>query len=612
MKHSRIRSESYSQMSFLQLWQQIAGRWQTYLVLGFQIIVTILPLIFVQAWDALVMNAVLITLLFVNLTPVNAKWEPWNEINSNAYLVAMKGNINLRKADDASAAVMIASNGTRLQYIGIRLEKELLRSRIMDWWINVTGREEVEGIREEGLLEGEEFRKKPVAAIIGKHDETGRWIRDNDVEPVKKLLRFEQWKSEPGSTDDDQSTGKSQSDHNDRLPVIVLPLFATPKFHDYFQMVLLIQDSSTGASNSDFSVESFLFHNHLLAELSSWYKDGEPDGRGYGFGRKEEEPVSELVELVHKSQIDDSIHQVEYIQNRGLWSPFAKWNDWLLETVYSIEREKESIYDIETILERLQRIQHKYQSCADTHIISVILQTLSWVGNDTDEEWTEIAAMVDHPRLELVKLMKTNVGSDDGKTWWSNFAWMPTLSAYLGVLCLWKACRIVPEYKRLLASSSSNGKSTDHPDLSQVRSVICTLWEIAVAGIHQGLHAVTVPYGQTIDCSKAEGKISGTYNNRYAASFKEPGVLVAALLAKKSEPLEDLANRHEIVSQLAYESAKIRSFPNGLDSSTLTPKLAERDYHTGLAYAYELMFRLSTAQLAFSSLITLKEVIEIV
>lgn len=234
-------------------------------------------------------------------------------------------------------------------------------------------------------------------------------------------------------------------------------------------------------------------------------------------------------------------------------------------------------------------MRHEFASGHDSHLLAGGLLTMSTTGRDMDQRWTSLATAVDHPRLNLVEEIR-NAQDDSAQWWWRGFLWLPTLPAYLGYLCLWRARRSLDEAVR--EPSGEAGQ------------IFQEQWKVG-AGIRQGLHLVTVPIGATLQTGTAP---SGQAE-LYYGSHKEPGVLAASLLQDLDGLPPQQTNRHRILSSLAERALRRGSFPDGLEASTLTPKLQEGDGHTGMALAYELFFRPSTAQTAYSFLIALKEII---
>lgn len=569
MAQSRTRSETFARASLRSLVTQLVGRWPGILLAAAQCAVSFGVMIYLQAWDAMVLNAVLLFLLVTDLLPVNARWEAWNELTQDTKVVAFRSNMNIRLADDPQCAVLVTPVEGRLEYVGIRQPALLERSRVLDWWQQVTA----SGPETTALVQPESGDPgKGVLTLLGAHSDNGRWICDNG-DPVEQrhvvLVRL---------APDEEPVGPG---------ALSLPVYGTPQFHAMLHVALQLQDHSTGASNADYCRETFLFHSHLLGELSSWYSDGEPDGReGNGFGGAAVRPAGELLNVGAPAATD---HVVTYAQGLALWQEPQRWNAWVVAHIAN-DPQYAITHEMADIVDRLRPMRHEFASGHDSHLLAGMLSLMSTTGRDMDESWTTLAKMVDHPRLELLNVLE-DADERSARWWWRGFLWLPTLPAYLGYFCLWRACRSLDE-------------AAEDP-ASEAAQVVRELWKVGVTGIRQGLHLVTVPIGDTVQTGTAD---SGEAQ-LYYGSHKEPGVLAASLLSDLDGLPQAQKNRHRVLSDAAARALRRGGFPDGLEASTLTPALADRDGHTGMALAYELFFRLSTAQAAYSFLIALKEIV---
>lgn len=282
-------------------------------------------------------------------------------------------------------------------------------------------------------------------------------------------------------------------------------------------------------------------------------------------------------------------HVVTYAQGLALWQEPQRWNAWVVAHIAN-DPQYAITHEMADIVDRLRPMRHEFASGHDSHLLAGMLSLMSTTGRDMDESWTTLAKMVDHPRLELLNVLE-DADERSARWWWRGFLWLPTLPAYLGYFCLWRACRSLDE-------------AAEDP-ASEAAQVVRELWKVGVTGIRQGLHLVTVPIGDTVQTGTAD---SGEAQ-LYYGSHKEPGVLAASLLSDLEGLPQAQKNRHRVLSDAAARALRRGGFPDGLEASTLTPALADRDGHTGMALAYELFFRLSTAQAAYSFLIALKEIV---
>lgn len=569
MTQGRTRSETFARASLRDLVTQLVGRWPGILLVAAQCAVSFGVMVYLQAWDAMVLNAVLLFLLVTDLLPVNARWEPWNELTQKTKVVAFRSNMSIRLADDPQCAVLVTPVAGRLEYVGIRQPALLELSRVLEWWEQVTA----SGHETTTLVQPTSGdAEKGVLTLLGPHSDNGRWIRDNG-EPVERrnvvFVRL---------APDAEPVGPG---------TLALPVTGTPQFHAMLRVALQLQDHSTGASNADYCRETFLFHTHLLGELSSWYSNGEPDGRnGNGFGGAAVRPAAELLKVDAPAATD---HVVTYAQGLALWQEPQRWNAWVV-AVIADEPEYAITNETADIVERLGRMRHEFASGHDSHLLTGMLSLMSTTGKDVDESWSALARAVDHPRLDLLNVIE-NADEETARWWWRGLLWLPTLPAYLGYFCLWRACRSLDE-------------AAEDPDGEAAR-IVRELWKIGATGLRQGLHLVTVPIGDTLQTGIADNEEA----QLYYGSHKEPGVLAASLLRGLDGLTRAEKNRHRVLSDAAAQALRRGDFPDGLEASTLTPALADRDGHTGMTLAYELFFRLSTAQAAYSFLIALKEII---
>lgn len=337
MLQSRSRSEVFSRTPLRGLVVQLVGRSAAVFLAAGQCALSFGVMVYLQAWDAMVLNAVLLFLLITDLLPVNARWEPWRELTEDTAVVAFRGNVNLRLADDPQCAVLVSLVAGRLEYVGIRQPCALERSRVLDWWQQVTGsgsertalRQPTEGAdRDMGML-----------SLLGAYSDSGRWIRDNHVPVVRRPVAFARFV--PDDTPNGQGQRVSDADEvppgtggpapGNPLGNLAVQVYGTPQFHSMLHMALQLRDHSTGVSNADFCRETFPFHSHLLGELSSWYSDGEPDGReGNGFGGASVRPAAELLNV---DATAETKHVVTYATGLALWQEPQLWKAWVVDHI---------------------------------------------------------------------------------------------------------------------------------------------------------------------------------------------------------------------------------------------------------------------------------------